>query len=105
MPKLQQRMITAGPYENENYRYLTRVAKANDCDTAEEFLGKILEVILSGQDDSLRWVPVALTKSDLNFAAEKWGEEYPVMLDETLAEGLGKERATTVAKQGRQGLS
>lgn len=97
MPTLQQRLVSAGPLDNDSYRRLTKVAKFNGHETAEEFLSAIVnDMLTSDKDDDgeLRWETVAMRSEDHDFAVGRWGEAYRVMLDQTLADALDFERVT-----------
>jgi len=96
MPKLVQRLISVGPFDNETYRRLTKVAKFNGHESVEEFLTSILNVMLESDrddDEALRWETVALRKADHDFAVERWQDDYRVMLDQALGDSLDVERA------------
>ncbi len=92
MRKLTQRLVSAGPVDNDTYKQLTKVAHANGHATVESLVGNMLEVIAT-DEDCLMWVPIALTKEDHDYAVGRWGDDFRVLLDELLGEALDGERA------------
>lgn len=90
--RLQRRMMSVGPLENEAYRQLTKVAKANDHENAEIFVTNLIDEICEDANCSI-WVPIAITKEDLEFAQRLWSEDFRVMLDAVLADALDMLRA------------
>jgi hypothetical protein len=91
MRKLTQRLVSAGPVDNETYKKLNNVANANGHATVETLVGDMLAVIASDEDCHI-WVPVALTKEDYKYAVELWDEDFRVMLDQLIGDALDRER-------------
>ncbi len=91
MTRLAQRLVSAGPVDNDTYRQLTKVAHANRHATVESLVGDMLEVIATDEDCHF-WVPVALTKEDYDYAVKLWAEDFRVMLDQAIGDALDRER-------------
>jgi hypothetical protein len=94
MPKWTQRLVSVGPFDNDTYRQLTKIGKANGYDSAEEFIGEMVEEIASDKD-CLAWTPLAMQWDDYKFAVERFGEEdVRAMLDQLVGDALDIERVT-----------
>jgi hypothetical protein len=89
--KLSQRLVSAGPVDNDTYKQLNKVANANGHATVETLVGDMLAVIATDEDCHM-WVPVALTKDDHKYAVELWDEDFRVMLDQLIGDALDRER-------------
>jgi L-lactate utilization protein LutB len=89
--KLSQRLVSAGPVDNNTYKQLNKVANANGHATVETMMGDMLAVIATDEDSHI-WVPVALTKEDHQYAVELWEEDFRVMLDQLLGDALDRVR-------------
>jgi hypothetical protein len=91
MKRLTQRLVSAGPFANETYKQLNKIANANGHATVETLVGDMLAVIASDEDCHI-WVPVALTKEDYKYAVELWEEDFRVMLDQLIGDALDRVR-------------
>jgi uncharacterized protein with ATP-grasp and redox domains len=91
MKRLTQRLVSAGPVDNDTYKQLNKVANANGHATVETLVSDMLEVIAT-DEDCHRWVPVALTKEDYDYAVELWEEDFRVMLDQLIGDALDRVR-------------
>jgi hypothetical protein len=91
MRKLTQRLVSAGPVDNDTYKQLNKIANANGHATVETLVSDMLAVIASDEDCHI-WVPVALTKEDYKYAVELWDEDFRVMLDQLIGDALDRVR-------------
>jgi hypothetical protein len=89
--RLTQRLISAGPVNNDTYKQLNKVANANGHATVESLVDDMLSVIAT-DEDCLIWVPVALTKEDYEYAVERWDGDFRVMLDQLIGDALDRVR-------------
>lgn len=92
MTKLSQRLVSVGPLDNDTYRRLTKVARNNGHDTAEEFVDQLVRDVLAEVEGDHVWVAVAVARVNHDFAVGKWGEDASVMFDDVLGRALDAER-------------
>jgi hypothetical protein len=84
--------VSAGPFDNASYDSLRKLAKANECDTVEEFVTQLVGDMV-GDEEPHVWKPIALDKAHWDYAVGRWGEEDArVLLDQLLGEAIEAER-------------